>query len=349
MRRARSCHAYRVLVVGAFAPLDATLARGAARAREEGRHIAEGFARKIFSEIWPGGQLDTQHFEKYCVELLPGDAIWLYDNTGSAPTLAERQIIDAATNAPAPAAAENTPGKEASTMPAATGMGAAAAAREAEAEAAARQMAQRVMRAAEQRAADAWKAIEEEAEAVELARQQAAEREAARRATEAAAAAADAEATARDVAQRALRGGREAAEAAAAPPPPPQSQPRQAPPAVKTAREEAVAVPASAAAAASADADARAVDFARTLVQGVMDGATAKVDADRSLANGHRLRAPVAAAEQHAPAPAVTLTAARGAAASPPSTTQPTSAAARPAATAKRPADGLCRCLACFA
>ena len=34
VRRARACHAYRVLVVGAYAPLEATLARAAQRARE---------------------------------------------------------------------------------------------------------------------------------------------------------------------------------------------------------------------------------------------------------------------------------------------------------------------------
>ena len=76
IRRARSCHPYRVLVCGAFAPLEATRARADQRAREEGRHIADGFLRKMFSDIWPAGVLDTAHFDKFCEELLPGDGIW---------------------------------------------------------------------------------------------------------------------------------------------------------------------------------------------------------------------------------------------------------------------------------
>ena len=92
MRRARSQHDYRVVVCGCYAPWETVRERGRDRAAKEGRHLDEAFAKVNFDVMFPDGQIDTTHHDKFAMpaeekylpggELRPGDERYLYDNSG---------------------------------------------------------------------------------------------------------------------------------------------------------------------------------------------------------------------------------------------------------------------------
>jgi len=125
MRRARSCHEYRVIVCGCFAPWEAVRERALGRATEAGRHLDEAFARAEYSKMFPRagelrpGEVDTTHHELFAEptdprflpapfpggELREGDERFLFDNSdGGGPIL---QLHDV-TEAPPDAAAAHT-------------------------------------------------------------------------------------------------------------------------------------------------------------------------------------------------------------------------------------------------
>lgn len=112
MRRARSQHAYRVVVCGCFAPWASVEARCRSRATQEGRHAAIDFVRMQHNVIFPRdlaekvpkgatelpeplaeGKVDTTHHLKFTEELLPGDERYLFDNGGEEIRLHLHDVI----------------------------------------------------------------------------------------------------------------------------------------------------------------------------------------------------------------------------------------------------------------
>ena len=82
MKRAREKpHGYKVVILGSYAPWDECKRRGKSRGEEHGRHVAEGFAKREYDKMFPKGACDRTHYDKFEVELLPGDERYLFDNT----------------------------------------------------------------------------------------------------------------------------------------------------------------------------------------------------------------------------------------------------------------------------
>merc|ERR1711998_727650 len=65
MRRARFAANYRVVVCGAYAPWQTTMARAQSRGAAEGRAFDPGFFKKIYDTIYPAGELDEVHLHKF--------------------------------------------------------------------------------------------------------------------------------------------------------------------------------------------------------------------------------------------------------------------------------------------
>ena len=82
MKRAREKpHGYKVVILGSYAPWDECKRRGKSRGEEHGRHVAEGFAKREYEKMFPKGECDRTHYDKFEEELLPGDERYLFDNS----------------------------------------------------------------------------------------------------------------------------------------------------------------------------------------------------------------------------------------------------------------------------